>query len=206
MVESDDNYIKNGTIDFDATIFKSTSSYNFNAGGSSFNSNSGGNIFLRSSSSIPLSYFILKSGGNRRVDYDYDSGVSYDYDLFSIRSAVGSQVGHTGSYFTNSKQLRTTTTTTTTTTPYIQCKLILYSLTHLRGQSVEIDGDVNSLESLNFDDKVASVDVKGNCCWEIFVDDNFTGDSMFFRRQEYESAVDIQKIYQKASSVQNRSC
>ena len=84
----------------------------------------------------------------------------------------------------------------------MQCKLILYSLTHFRGQSVEIDGDVNSLESLNFDDKVASVDVKGNCCWKIFVDDNFTGYSMDLSRQEYESAVDIQKIYQKASSVQ----
>ena len=88
----------------------------------------------------------------------------------------------------------------------MQCKLILYSLTHFRGQSVEIDSDITSLKSLNFDDKVASVDVKGNCCWKIFVDDNFTGYSMDLSHQEYESAVDIQKIYQQASSIQIRSC
>ena len=85
--------------------------------------------------------------------------------------------------------------------PYAQCKLTLYSLTHFRGDSVEIDSDVTSLASMNFDDKVASVDVEGNCCWKIFVNDNFSGGSMQLRGQEYRSAVDIQKIYQQASSV-----
>merc|ERR1719350_1876920 len=97
------------------------------------------------------------------ADYaSYDSDYAYDY-------------GYTTD--TQSLSLQTTTTTTTTTTPYTQCKLTLYSLTHFRGESVEIDSNVISLASLNFDDKVASVDVEGNCCWKIFVNDNFTGDS-----------------------------
>ena len=109
-------------------------------------------------------------------------------------SQIGQQFGHAPMPITPNPTL-----------PYSQssqCKLTFYSLTHFRGESVEITRNVNSLKSLNFDDKVASVNVEGNCCWKIFVNDNFIGDSMQLRHQEYRSAVDIQKIYQKASSVQ----
>merc|ERR1712061_935734 len=122
VVESDDNYIKNGTIDFDTTIFR------------------------------PTSY-----------GYDYDSFSSadyYQYDTgFSVRSSAHSSstrlLAHSSSTgllrpYTNfdlRQSSRSTTTTTTTTTAYMQCKLILYSLTHFRGQSVEIDSDITSLKS-----------------------------------------------------------
>merc|ERR1719499_1323920 len=85
---------------------------------------------------------------------------------------------------------------------FFPCKLILYSRTHFRGDSLEIEKDTDSLASQNFDDKLASVDVEGNCCWEIFVDENFSGQSMKFQRQgRFPSAVDLRHIFQKASSV-----
>ena len=77
-----------------------------------------------------------------------------------------------------------------------------FSFFNFRGDFVEIEDDIDSLVSKSFDDKLASVDVEGNCCWEIFVDKNFTGESMTFRSPgRFPSAVDLRKIFQKASSV-----
>ena len=78
----------------------------------------------------------------------------------------------------------------------------MYDKTYFRGKSVEISGSVNDFETINFDNSIASVKVEGNCCWEIFADKNFTGESMTFRRSgRFPSAVDLRKIFQKASSV-----
>jgi len=192
VVESDDDYIKNGTINFDATIFRPPYEYDYDYD-LSFSSLSSANYGNRryAGYATPSNIGLQSSGGsalncpNCMINPDY---ASYDYGYAATTRPLSFQT--------------TTYYYTTTTTPYTQCKLTLYSLTHFRGESVEIDSNVTSLASLNFDDKVASVDVEGNCCWKIFVDDNFTGDSMQLRRQEYRSAVDIQRIYQQASSVQ----
>jgi len=190
VVESDDNYIKNGTIDFDTTIFRPTSyGYDYDSFSSADYYQYDTGFSVRSSAHSSSTRLSAHSSSTLLSAHSSSTGLLRPYTNFDLRQSS-----------------RSTTTTTTTTTPYMQCKLILYSLTHFRGQSVEIDSDITSLKSLNFDDKVASVDVKGNCCWKIFVDDNFTGDSMHLSRQEYESAVDIQKIYQQASSIQIRSC
>ena len=167
VVESDDDYVKNGTINLDSKI--AIDDYDYYQYDTAFSS-------LKSASSFQSTAAGAQSSNNffQRFSSDFSAGGSS----------------------------RTTTTTTTTTTPYTQCKLTLYSLTHFRGESVEIVSDVTSLTSLNFDDMVASLNVEGNCCWKFFVNNNFTGDSMQFRRQEYRSAVDIQRIYQQGSSVQ----
>ena len=82
------------------------------------------------------------------------------------------------------------------------CPLCYFLVYNFRGDLVEIEDDIESLDTKSFDDKLASVDVEGNCCWEIFVDGNFTGESMTFRGSgRFPSAVDFQKIFQKASSV-----
>merc|ERR1719278_1381080 len=120
--------------------------------------------------------------------------ISYDYD-YEEDQLYTTQVPRTTASTTS-------TTTTTTTTPYFSCKLILFEKTHFRGDLVEIEDDIESLDTKSFDDKLASVDVEGNCCWEIFVDENFTGESMTFTGSgRFPSAVDLQKIFQKASSV-----
>ena len=167
VVESDDDYVKNGTI--------------------------------KLNSKVPFDYY----------DY-YDYGTSFN----SLKPASTAAGAHAGSFFQKFSAASaqssdfsaggggTTTTTATTTTPFTPCKLTLYSLTHFRGDFVEIFSDESSLNSLQFDDKVASLNVEGNCCWKIFLEDNLLGDFMQFRRQEYRSAVDIEGIYQAGSSVQ----
>merc|ERR1712008_321032 len=113
----------------------------------------------------------------------HSSGGQYDYDYVSYDqySNQGSQVNQVGSQVPGTTASTTSTTTTTTTTPYFACKLILFEKTHFRGDSVEIEDDIDSLVSKSFDDKLVSVDVEGNCCWEIFVHKNFTGESMTFK-------------------------
>jgi hypothetical protein len=82
------------------------------------------------------------------------------------------------------------------------CRLFYLLLYNFRGDLVEIEDDIESLDTKSFDDRLASVDIEGNCCREIFVDENFTGESMTFRGSgRFPSAVDLQKIFQKASSV-----
>ena len=99
--------------------------------------------------------------------------------------------------------------------PYFQdCALYLYPKTHYRGEpyvfNAEFDNDyanVPSLEEFEFDNKVASIYVEGQCCFKVFTNPNFGGDSMEFYRDRYAlapgfpSALDIKRVYKKASSI-----
>ena len=165
VVESDDDYVKNGTINLN--------------------------------SKVPFDYYDYYDYGTSFASLKPHTAAGAQSSFFQTFSAAGA---HSSDFSAGGGG--TTTTTTTTTTPFTQCKLTLYSLTHFRGDFVEIYSDVSSLNSLQFDNKVGSLNIEGNCCWKIFVDDNLLGDFMQFRRQEYRSAVDIQGIYQAGSSVQ----
>merc|ERR1712173_468017 len=155
-------------------------------------------------------YVTNKYGQVKDYDEYYDYSSSSNYGSSNYGSSHSSSGGYQDYYYYDnysaddnaSTTPSTTTTTTTTTTKFFPCKLILYSRTHFRGDSLEIETDTDSLAFKNFDDKLASLDVEGNCCWEIFVDENFSGRSMKFQRQgRFPSAVDLQHIFQKASSV-----
>ena len=47
------------------------------------------------------------------------------------------------------------------------CKMAMYDQTYFRGKSIEISGSVNDFETINFDNSIASVKVKGDCCWTL---------------------------------------
>merc|ERR1712020_58958 len=97
--------------------------------------------------------------------------------------------------------------TTTTPAPCTIGKLTLYSQTYFRGDSVEIQNDSENLDvDFNFDDKIGSVNIEGNCCWRIYVDGNYSGSFMELKPAEYQSAVDIQTIFKKASSAKMHTC
>lgn len=110
--------------------------------------------------------------------YDYDSDESLDADY-----------GPTAS----------TTTTTARTT--CSGSLFLYSKTYVRGAPVEVTTDVEDLSELDFDNKLKSLKVEGNCCWQIFSDADFGGDFQLFREGEYKSASKFAKLVNKASSI-----
>merc|ERR1712226_647107 len=96
--------------------------------------------------------------------------------------------------------------TTTTAAPCTIGKLTLYSQTYFRGDSVEIQIDSENLDDFNFDDKIGSVNIEGNCCWRIYVDGNYSGSFLELKPAEYQSAVDIQTIFKKASSAKMHTC
>merc|ERR1712223_312120 len=95
---------------------------------------------------------------------------------------------------------------TTTTAPCTIGKLTLYSQTYFRGETVEIQNDSENLDDFNFDDKIGSVNIEGNCCWRIYVDGNYSGSFLELKPAEYQSAIDIQTIFKKASSAKMYTC
>jgi len=96
--------------------------------------------------------------------------------------------------------------TTTTAAPCTIGKLTLYSQTYFRGETVEIQNDSENLDDFNFDDKIGSVNIEGNCCWRIYVDGNYSGSFLELKPAEYQSAIDIQTIFKKASSAKMYTC
>ena len=44
-------------------------------------------------------------------------------------------------------------------------------------------------------------EVKGRCCWELFVDADFGGSSKKFVPGQYKSSADLEAIFRKVSSV-----
>ena len=83
-------------------------------------------------------------------------------------------------------------------------KLILFSKTHTRGEFFEIETNLEDFG--NFDNKVGSIRVEGDCCWNIFIGKSYSDLSISLRPGEYGSAVDIKIIYKKASSAKMYSC
>jgi len=110
------------------------------------------------------------------------------------------------SFDLRSPQSANTTKITTTPTPCTIGKLTLYSQTYFRGETVEIQNDSENLDDFNFDDKIGSVNIEGNCCWRIYVDGNYSGSFLELKPAEYQSAIDIQTIFKKASSAKMYTC
>jgi hypothetical protein len=76
-----------------------------------------------------------------------------------------------------------------------------YSMTHQRGDSVEITADTEDLSSLNFDNLLFSLKIEGNCCWQIYNEPTYGGDSMTLKPGAYGSPTRLVKIFNKATSI-----
>ena len=88
------------------------------------------------------------------------------------------------------------------------CKLTMYSLTHFRGESKNLTENLKDFDDINFDDKIASVKLGGNCCWKLYIDANFmpVTDHLYLSHGEYPSSTDIQMVFKKASSAEKVPC
>ena len=64
--------------------------------------------------------------------------------------------------------------------------------------------DLPYLNSMNFDNAVASLKIEGNCCWSFFTEPNFQGESLILQKGDYKSATQIKEIFKKASSVTSK--
>ena len=124
-----------------------------------------------------------------------------DYDYLSVDySATYDNYGPRGPPVTNPP---------TTRPPCTFGKLTMYEKTYFRGQPIVIESDhIQDFASFPnlIDDKLASINVEGDCCWRIFEGKNFSGINMWLFPREYNSATDIKSIYKKASSAKMFQC
>lgn len=142
-----------------------------------------------------LNYSTTLISGGYSYDYDQDiDAADFEYDYYAAGTSVST---------TTATTVPTTTTTTTTVVPCTtECKLELFSKTLLRGKSVELTEDTSDLSDLDFNNKVISLRVTGPCSWSLYKDTNYTGDSVsFVENLTYKNAVDLGKVFRKASSV-----
>ena len=80
-----------------------------------------------------------------------------------------------------------------------ECKISLFSKTYTRGVTKILTTDAPTLA--DFDDKTTSVEVRGPCCWMLFTEENFKGESKKFRPGKYPSSADMENLFRNASSV-----
>merc|ERR1712212_258740 len=97
-------------------------------------------------------------------------------------------------------------TSTTTIAPECQGNMTLWSRTYLRGENFPISDDIEDLNLHGFDNKLVSLEVSAGCCWTIFSEPNFQGDSKLFREGQHKSVSSVGKLFRAASSVKKTSC
>jgi len=98
------------------------------------------------------------------------------------------------------------TATTTTATPCVptDCKVELFSRTLFRGDSVTLTA--GSLDLNDFDNKLESLRVSGNCKWTLFTEKDHQGVSQSFLPGDYKNAATLRKVLRKASSAEVNEC
>jgi len=70
----------------------------------------------------------------------------------------------------------------------------------LRGDEFKTDLDVEDLGA--FDDEAVSAKISGNCCWEIFSEKMYKGESIVLNPSKtYKSATSFGKLLQNISSI-----
>ena len=96
--------------------------------------------------------------------------------------------------------------TTTTIAPECQGNMTLWSRTYLRGESFPLSTDIEDLDLHGFNNKLVSLEVSAGCCWTIFSEAHFQGESKLFREGQYKSVSSVGKLFRAASSVKKTSC
>ena len=84
--------------------------------------------------------------------------------------------------------------------------MTLWSRTYLRGESFPLSDDIEDLSLHGFDNKLVSLEVSAGCCWTIFSEPHFEGDSKLFREGQHKSVSSVGKLFRAASSVKKTSC
>merc|ERR1712062_317721 len=188
VVEEEDEYVSKGPLSVSKEIVygNDDQDYYYDSGNSFV-----GHSTAHSSGTFPRSSSILvsKSAGD---DYSYS-----DYDLSSLDGRSDSIY-----YSTASSPATSTTSSTTTTFPSI-CKMTMFDQTYFRGKSVEITGDTNDFNDIDFDNAIASVIIEGNCCWALLTDSNYQGELAVLNPGKYQSGNDFKEVFKKASSARN---
>jgi len=133
---------------------------------------------------------------------------------------------------TKSFSLVSTTTTTKTTTTYrplrtstesgvqyiskndtqedkTECagSLTLFTKTYLRGDKAVLEEEEADLANISFDNLSVSASVSGSCCWQIFSEQNYSGNNILLSSQgSYTSVSSLGSLFREVSSVRKHLC
>jgi Mg-chelatase subunit ChlD len=77
--------------------------------------------------------------------------------------------------------------------------ITLFDKTYLRGESVSFNEDTDDLGEFN--DKLVSVEVQGNCCWTVFTELGYNGLSHSFIEGKFKSLVQVGDVFRDGSSL-----
>jgi len=90
--------------------------------------------------------------------------------------------------------------------PCASGNLKLWSQTYLRGDSVMLRQDTTNLSDVNFDDNLGSLEIRGVCCWILYTEPYFSGQSMTLSAGKYESSTQLVDVFKTASSAKSVVC
>ena len=82
----------------------------------------------------------------------------------------------------------------------------MWTRTYLRGESLQTNDDIADLSDRDFDNKLVSLEVSSGCCWLIFSEPNFEGETKLFPEGKYQSVSSVGNLFRAASSVKKTSC
>merc|ERR1712027_114895 len=84
----------------------------------------------------------------------------------------------------------------------------LHDKTYLRGINITLTDDMDDLtvSPSKISQKLTSLEVKGDCCWTIFTEALFQGESKRFSPGASKSASDMGPVFRAAGSVKKSVC
>jgi len=140
----------------------------------------------------------------------------------SVRAVVG--YASVPSYLASTKRRKTTTyrplrTSTESGVQYIskndtqedktECagSLTLFTKTYLRGDKAVLEEEEADLANISFDNLSVSASVSGSCCWQIFSEQNYSGNNILLSSQgSYTSVSSLGSLFREVSSVRKHLC
>merc|ERR1711953_560590 len=148
----------------------------------------------------PLSLSFASPGVNNRVQQS--ASVAYDqYDYAYAYDMNSASNFHQESF--NAGSLNSTEMEEMDVPEECNGTLILYSKTYNRGEMVELTESVAELRTEKFENKAVSALLTGNCCWEVFADGNYTGESITLNPDtKYDSVTSLGKLFRNVESVE----
>merc|ERR1712228_1152369 len=98
---------------------------------------------------------------------------------------------------------------TDTHSPTVTCNgnLTLFSKTYFRGDEVTFTYNEQDLTQVSFDNKAVTASVTGECCWIVFSNKEFTGNSKVLSGDEsYTGVTSLGQLFREISSVRRIDC
>ena len=96
----------------------------------------------------------------------------------------------------------------TTLPPTCDGSISLHDKTYLRGLNITVTDDMDDLtvSPSRISQRLTSLEVQGDCCWTVFTETSFGGESKRFSPGASKSAANMGAVFRAAGSVRKSVC